>query len=304
MSSVTKSMKEIHGYFLITLASILWGTMGVLAKLAFEYEILPETLIALRLVISSATLFVILALFNKRSLKIRKGDVLFFLIFGVFAIAFQRIAYFYAVNLTTVTVAAILFYTYPVFVTLLASSLLKEKITHREILAIILTFLGVALVVKVYDTSSLIVNFLGIIFGVFSSLLFVFYFMMTRKLRDRYASWTLTFFGDGIGALVSIPFISVSFTKMIDFPLQLWLLVLTIAWVPSLLAYLLYSYALKHVKASKGSILSVIEPLSAAIFSTIFIGENLETPQLVGIAFALAGVILLFQTSRTKIQDK
>lgn len=301
MSSATKSMKEIHGYLLITLASILWGTMGVLAKLAFGYEIPPETLIALRLVISSATLFVILALFSKKSLKIRKGDAFFFLIFGVFAIASQRIAYFYAVNLTTVTVAAILFYTYPVFVTLLASSILKEKITYREILAIILTFLGVAFVVKVYDTSSLSVNFLGIIFGVFSSLLFVLYFMMARKLRDRYASWTLTFFGDGIGALVLIPFISVSFTKMTDFPLQLWLLVLTIAWVPSLLAYLLYSYALKHVKASKGSILSVIEPLSAAIFSTIFIGENLEKPQLVGIALALAGVILLFRTSRTKI---
>ena len=290
----------MHGYVLIVAASILWGTMGILAKLSFEYGILPETLIALRLVISFATLLVILVLLKRNSMKIQKADIFSFLIFGVLAIAFQRISYFYAVNLTTATVAAILFYTYPVFVTIIASFYLKEKITSGELLAIILTFLGVALVVKVYDIASLNVNLLGIIFGLSSSLLFVLYFMMTKKFRDRYASWTLTLFGDGIGALVLTPFISTSFAQIAEFPLQLWLLVLTIAWVPSLLAYLLYSYALKHVKASKGSILSVIEPLSAALFSTFLLGENLGTPQVLGIILALTGVILLFQMGKVK----
>jgi len=301
MGSFLESLKGMHGYFSITIASILWGTIGILAELSFKYGILPETLIALRLVIGFSTLLVILALFHKGSLKIQKTDAFLFLIFGIFAIALQRISYFYAVNLTTATVAAILFYTYPVFVTLLASLFLKERITSRELLAIILTFSGVALVVRVYDVASLNVNLVGIIFGVLSSLLFVLYFMMVKKLRNRYTSWTLTLYGDGIGALILIPFIFVSSPQIIRFPLQLWFLVFTIAWIPSLLAYLLYSYALKHVKASKGSILSVIEPLSAALFSTVFIGENLEAPQVIGIVLALTGVVLLFRLSKTKI---
>jgi drug/metabolite transporter (DMT)-like permease len=296
-----ENMKEMQGYLLITAASILWGTLGILAKLSFEHGVLPETLIALRLVISFATLSVVLAVFSKDSFKVKKTDALLFLIFGVFATALQRISYFYAVDLTTATVAAILFYTYPVFVTISASFFLKEKITSRELLAIILTFSGAALVVRAYDASSLKVNLVGIVFGLLSSLLFTLYFMITKKLRNRYTSWTLTLYGDGIGVLTLTPVISLSIPQITNFPLQLWLLIFTIAWIPSLLAYLLYSYALKYVKASKGSILSVIEPLSATLFSTIFIGENLENPQIIGIALALIGVVLLFRMKQKRI---
>jgi len=296
---ISRDAKEMRGYLLIIIASVLWGTLGIFAKLSFEYGILPETLIALRLVIGFATLLSILIVIDKDSLKIQKMDILLLSIFGVFAIAFQRISYFYALSLTTATIAAILFYTYPVFVTLSAYVFLKETISLREWLAIILTFLGVALVVKVYEASSLNVNGIGIFFGFLSSLLFVFYFMVTKKLREKYASWTLTLYGDGIGALTLTPILSFSFLQILAFPLELWLLILTIAWIPSLLAYLLYSYALKYVKSSKGSVISVIEPLSATLFSVIFLGESLEILQIMGIALALTGVVLLFQISRT-----
>jgi drug/metabolite transporter (DMT)-like permease len=123
--------------------------------------------------------------------------------------------------------------------------------------------------------------------------------MVTKKLREKYASWTLTLYGDGIGALTLTPILSFSFLQILAFPPELWLLILTIAWIPSLLAYLLYSYALKYVKSSKGSVISAIEPLSATLFSVIFLGESLEILQIMGIALALTGVVLLFQISRT-----
>lgn len=298
MSALGKPLKESHGYVLIVAASILWGTMGILAKLSFAYGILPETLIALRLVISFSTLLTVLMLIRRDSLKIQKTDVFAFLVFGLFAVALQRVAYFYAVDLTTATVAAVLFYTYPAFVTLSAWFFLKEKASFRELLAIVLTFLGVALVSKIYDVTLLNINLPGTVFGLLSSLLFVLYFMMTKKLRNKYSSWTLTVYGDGVGALALAPAISFSLPQIVAFPLQLWLLVLAIAWVPSLLAYLLYSHALKYVKASKGSILSVIEPLSAALFSAVLLRESLEQAQILGIAAASTGVILLFQASR------
>lgn len=291
-----ESGREMQGYFLIAVASILWGTMGILAELSYAYGILPETLIALRLAISFSTLLLALAIFKRSSFKVSTHDLPYLLIFGVFAVAFQRISYFYAVSLSTATMAAILFYTYPVFVTLLASVFLKEKLVTGTILAIILTFLGVALVVRIYDPSALNANIAGIISGLFSSLFFVLYFMMARSLRSRYATVTLILYGDGIGALTLSPLILMTHSSIAAFPTQLWLLILTIAWVPSLLAYLLYSYALKHIKA-KGSILSVLEPLSAAILSAIIIGESFHGLQILGIVLSLAGVILLFRRS-------
>ncbi len=218
-----------------------------------------------------------------------------FLVLGVFAIALQRISYFYAVCLTTATVAAILFYTYPVFVTLFAVLFLKEKLDRAMLLAIIMAFSGVALVVRVYDVASLNIDSAGMLFGLLSSLLFVLYFVMIKRLRDRYSNWTLSVYGDGIGVLVLLPIIYVSASNIAGFSAELWLLILAIAWGPSLLAYLFYSYALKYVDASKGSILGVIEPLSAALFSASILGETLEVLQVVGIALALTGVALLFR---------
>jgi drug/metabolite transporter (DMT)-like permease len=291
-------MRGTHGYVLIAAASALWGTMGILARLSYDYGILPEVLIALRLVISSATLLFVLALFSRGSLRIQKSDALLFVAFGIFAVALQRISYFYAVNLTTATMAAILFFTYPIFVSLSALFLFKEKITVREVAAIALTFLGAALVVKAYDRPSLSNNLVGIMFGVLSSLFFVLYFMMAKKFRDKYTSWTLTLYGDAVGALALTPIISLSVGQVLVFPWQLWLLILAIAWVPSLLAYLLYSQALKHVKSSKAGILGVIEPLTAALLSAMLLGENLESPQIIGIVLALTGVTILFQARK------
>lgn len=295
MVSGLGNLRKLRGYVLIIIASTLWGTMGILAKLAFGYGIIPETLIALRLAVSFVTLAVGLGLFRKNAFKIQKNDALLFLVLGVFAIAFQRVSYFYAVSLTTATVAAILFYTYPVFVTLFAVFFLKEKFDRAMLLAVVMAFSGVALVVRIYDFASLNIDFVGMLFGLLSSLLFVLYFVMVKGLRDRYSNWTLSVYGDGIGVLALLPIIYFSASNIVEFSTELWLLILAIAWGPSLLAYLFYSYALKYVDASKGSILGVIEPLSAALFSASILGEKLEAPQVVGIALALAGVALLFR---------
>jgi DME family drug/metabolite transporter len=295
MASPPEPAKGIRGYTLIALVSIMWGTMGILQKLAYAYGILPGTLIALRLLISSATLLPILALINRSSLRISKKDVIPFLVFGVIAVASQRVTYAYGVYYTTPTITAVLFYTYPVFVTISAWVYLKEKITWREVSAIILTFLGVALVVRAYEPSLLSIDLSGILFGLGSSLCFVLYFIMTKQFRTRYTGWTVTMYAEGIGALTLLPFIFVSIPEIMIYPLQLWVLIFAIAWILSLLGYLLYSYSLKYVKASKGSILSVLEPLSAALFSALILGESLETLQILGVILALTGVIILFQ---------
>lgn len=287
-------MEQRKGYVLIAAASILWGTMGILGKLAFAQGVDPVTLTALRILISSVTALVPMAIFKRKLLKIEVKDLPQLIFFGVFVIAVQRIAYFYTVDLTTPTIAAILFYTYPIFVTAYASIFLKEKITPSTIIAIILAFLGVAFVAKAYETSRLNANILGFAFGILTSILFAIYFLMTKKLREHYTNWTLLVYGDGIGALTLIPMLFNSHSQIANYPLHLWYLILVIAWFPSLTAYLLFSYALKYVKSAKGSVLSVIEPLSAAVFSATILGETFEYLQLLGIALALTGILILF----------
>jgi drug/metabolite transporter (DMT)-like permease len=287
-------MKETSGYLLIVVASLLWGTMGIFGELAYQLGINPPTLIALRLLFSFLTVLVFAVIFKRESFRIQKRDVFLFLIFGIFAVAVQRLTYFYALELSTVTMAAILFYTYPIFVTIYSAVVLKEKVGPSTIIAIVLTFFGVALVVKVYEVAALNANFYGIVFGLLSGVLFALYFLLTKRLRHQYSNWSLMIYGDGIGAAILTPVLFSSFSEISAFSQQLWIIILAIAWFPSLLAYFIYSYALKSVQSSKGSILSVLEPLAAAALSAAVLKENFEPLQLIGVIFALTGVIVLF----------
>jgi len=293
-------MKEDYGYLLIATASMIWGTMGILGRLAFEYGIQPVTLIALRILASSLTILVPITLLRREFFKIQRKDLPLFLVLGLLGTALQRIAYFYAINLTTATIAAVLFYTYPIFVTIYASILFKEKVTLSTMFAIVLTFSGVALVVKAHETSWLNANILGVMFGLFSSILFVFYFLITKKMRNRYTNWTLILYGDTVSAIALTPVVFSALPEIANYPQQLWLLIFTIAWFPSLLAYLLYSYALKYVESSKASILAVLEPLSAAILSATILRESFDPLQILGITLALTGVALLFYKPKVK----
>jgi len=293
-------MKEDYGYLLIATASMIWGTMGILGRLAFEYGIQPVTLIALRILASSLTILVPITLIRREFFKIQRKDLPLFLVLGLLGTALQRIAYFYAINLTTATIAAVLFYTYPIFVTIYASILFKEKVTLSTMFAIVLTFSGVALVVKAHETSWLNANILGVMFGLFSSILFVFYFLITKKMRNRYTNWTLILYGDTVSAIALTPVVFSALPEIVNYPQQLWLLIFTIAWFPSLLAYLLYSYALKYVESSKASILAVLEPLSAAILSATILRESFDPLQILGITLALTGVALLFYKPKVK----
>jgi len=285
---------------LIALASILWGTLGVLGKMALQHGITPTLLIMLRLCISSSTLFITLIVFKRELLKINRHDIPFFIIFGILPIALQRVAYFYALDFTTATVAAMLFYTYPAIVAVVSVLLLKEKVTKKTVLAIILTFLGASFVVKIYETSQLVVNLPGVFFGLLSSVLFVVYVVMVKRLRTDYSSWTLVFYGDGFGAIALTLVTTFSLPEVTKFPIQLWSIIFTIAWIPSLLGYFLYSHALKFVEATKGSVVSIIEPVSAGLLSVIVLAEILEPPQLLGIILALLGIGLLFYRTNKK----
>jgi drug/metabolite transporter (DMT)-like permease len=291
-------MERTRGYIAIALAATVWSTMGIFGKLAFEYGIDPVTLIALRLVFSFTALFVPLMIFRRDLIRIRREDVLFFLFLGIFLTALQRIAYFYSVDLTSPTIATLLIYLYPVYVTIYASLKIKEKVTPLTLAALILSFLGIALVVKVYDADYTSANAVGILCGLLSGLGFATYFILTKKLRSSYTNWTLILFGDGIGALVLSPVILISWAEITNYPFRLWMLIVAIAIFSSLVGYLLYSYALKYVEASKGSILSTLEPLSVAFLSAIILHERLELAQIAGMFISLSGIAMLFYKER------
>jgi drug/metabolite transporter, DME family len=290
------------GYLLAGTAGVLWSTMGVLGKAAFSYGIDPVSLVAFRAIVACVSLALIIAVTNRKLLRVHVRDIPFFLLFGLIGVAANYSSYFYAIKLTTVSTAVVLLYTYPAFVTLFSIHLFKERMSAAKVFALAVTLIGCGLVAQVYDVAHIKLNYIGVLFGLISGLTAAMYSIMSKIALRKYRPSTTTLYAFGFGSLFLLVFSiftgQAEGISVTDFHLQLWLIILAIAWVPTLAGYFVYTISLKHIEASKASIVSTIEPVASSLLAYIFLREALVGLQILGIGLVLTGIIAL-KTARS-----
>lgn len=287
------------GYLLVVVAAILWATLGILGKFLYRFDADPLTVVTLRASIAFITLATILAVVNRRLLRIHRRDIPFFAIYGLVGVTLNYAFYFYALNWTTVTTAVVLLYTYPTMVALLAALFLGEQLNWIKALALSATFLGCYLVVQGYDPRAFQLNWHGVLFGLGAGATAAVYSLFGKKALQKYDSWTAVCYAFGFGALFLVIWRTPQVILSVNYPLPAWVAIFALAWFPTLLAYALFTAAMKYIEASKASITATLEPVTAALLAYLFLGEVMESPQLVGVGLVFAGVVGL-QFARPK----
>ena len=279
------------GYLLVVAAAILWATLGILGKFLYRFNADPLTVVTWRASIAFITLAMILAVVNRRLLQIHRRDIPFFAIYGLVGVTLNYAFYFHALSWTTVTTAVILLYTYPTMVTLLAALFLGERLNWIKGLALGVTFLGCYLVVQGYDPRALQLNWYGVSLGLGAGATAAVYSLFGKKALQKYDSWTAVCYAFGFGALFLILWRSPQVILSANYPLPAWAAIFALAWFPTLLAYALFTAAMKYIEASKASITATLEPVTASLLAYLFLGEVLELPQLIGVGLVVAGVV-------------
>ncbi len=284
---------EAPGYLLVVVAALLWASLGILGKFLYRYGADPLTIVSLRAVIAFITLATVLAVVDRRLLRIRLRDIPFFALYGLVGVALNYAFYFYALSSTTVTTAVILLYTYPALVTLLAALFLGERFNRIKGLTLGLTFGGCYLVAQGYNAAALQMNVPGVLFGLGAGVSAAVYSLLGKKSLQTYDSWTAVCYAFGFGALFLVVLRSPQALLAADYPWSAWAIILALAWFPTLLAYALYTTAMKHIQASKASLTATLEPAAASLLAYLFLGEVMEWPQLVGVGMVLGGILTL-----------
>lgn len=284
---------EALGYLLVVVAAILWATLGILGKFLYRYAVDPLTVVTIRALIAFVTLTIILAVVNRQLLRIHRRDLPFFALYGLIGVTFNYACYFYALSSTTVATAVILLYTYPALVTVLAAVFLGERLNWTKGLTLGLTFVGCYLVVQGYDPTALQMNWYGVLFGLGAGASAAMYSLLGKKALQRYDSWTAVCYAFGFGALFLVILRSPQAILAANYPWPAWVIILALAWFPTLLAYALFTTALKHIEASKASITATLEPAAASLLAYLLLGEVMEWPQLIGVGLVSAGIVVL-----------
>jgi hypothetical protein len=137
-------------------------------------------------------------------LTVARRDLLFLIPLGIVGIGAFYLLYFFTVRESTVGTAAILLYSSPAFVALLALIFLKETLGLLRLLALALTFGGIFLVVGGYDPGALEVSILVLTTGLLSGLTYGLYSIFGKPIAGHLEPAVILSYALGFGSLLLV----------------------------------------------------------------------------------------------------
>jgi drug/metabolite transporter (DMT)-like permease len=288
----------------VVLAMIFWSFSFIWFKEANK-TFHPITIVFIRLVFSMILLTVYLLL-SKNFMKIRKKDRKLFLMLALFEPFFYFLGESFGLTYVSATVCSVLISTIPVFATIGAWLIFKERLKAINYAGIILSFLGV-LVFILNSDGSLTFNIRGlglIILAVFSA---VGYNLTLSRLVGHYTPVYIVSVQNVIGAILFLPlFIILDFSHFINTPFnfQMFRPILQLAVFASCGAFILFAYSVKYMGITKANVFSNSIPVFTAIFSFMILGEKLTVQNLAGMAIVITGLFMSQLNGGKKITDE
>lgn len=296
-------MKKISS-LLIILAGIIWGTMGVFVT---EMEIIGFSSLqisSIRVTVA-AVFFIITVLFtDKKRFIIDIRDLWIFFIMGFGCVLGMSVFYFYTIVNTSLSTAAILLYTAPIWVIIISAIVFREKITFKKLLALVCAFVGCILVSYTGGKSGCI-SPLFFITGLCSGICYGLYSIFGAVALKKYHPYTVTMYAF-IFAAVSSWFIAKPWhvTAIVQkYPDKAYALgwIVLVGFVTAYLTYMLYTTGLKHTQPGKAAIMACTEPLTATMLGVMLYSQRTSVFGIMLILFAI--ILVNLETKKVIQQD-
>ena len=223
---------------------------------------------------------------KKELIKVRP---VFPLVLSGIALSLNWIFFFWAINITDITTAVVLYYFGPVFSIILAVIFLKEPLTNTLLLATILAFFGAFLTFyPSFSQSS--ASFLGSLIALISGFLYGLLGFISKIATMKHSSLKVTVYQIFISIFFTAPFVFF-FKFELNF-MVLFLLIVT-GIVHTALALFLWYDSLNYIRVSTSAVFSYLDPFFAIILGFVFLNQKPSLIQLIGgILIAASGVAI------------
>ena len=280
--------------FMVIMAGVLWGTMGVFVRWFSELGFAPMQVAAMRII--SGTVFVILfaaLTVGIEAFRIDFRDIGWFIASGVISVLGMSWLYFEALARSSMCVAAILLYTAPFIVTVLSCIFFREPFTLKKLSALIIAFFGCVMVTGIDGD----VTVSGVIIALASGFAYALYSIFGKVLLKKYRPITVTVYSFFIasvcyGFVGNFPGIA-GIVSGSDKPVLLIAMGIIMGVVTATSPFVLYTYGLNGMDAGKASIMAYTEPLVASVCGFVVFGEFTGFVSVTGIALIIFAVLLI-----------
>lgn len=283
---------------------IFWSFSFIWFKVANE-TFHPITIVFIRLVFSVILLTSFLII-TKSFMKIRKADRKLFIMLALFEPFFYFLGESFGLTYVSATVCSVLISTIPVFATIGAWLIFKEKLKMINYAGIIVSFIGVLVFILNRDgTLSFNIKGLGLlVLAVFSA---VGYNLTLSRLVGYYSPVYIVNVQNIIGAVLFLPlFLILDFKHFISTPFtfNMFRPIIELAFFASCGAFILFAYSVKNMGITRANVFSNCIPVFTAIFSFLLLSENLTIQNIIGMGIVIAGLFMSQMNGRKKSIDE
>ena len=287
-------------------SAVILSTTAIFIRYLTQTYQLPALVLAFwRDLFVTLTLLLILRMIRPGLLRIRRKDLRYLIIYGLVLAIFNAL-WTLSVALNGAAISTVLAYCSAGFTALLGWWFLKERLDWAKILAVILSLSGCILVSNALDLAAWTANFVGILTGILSGLLYAIYSLMGRSASQRELNpWTTLLYTFGFAALFLLSFnllpggfVPGKAVHAIDLlwlgnSLAGWGILILLAAGPTLAGFGTYNISLSYLPSSVANLIVSMEPAITAVMAYFLFGELLTGIQILGSLMILTGVVFL-----------
>jgi drug/metabolite transporter (DMT)-like permease len=284
--------QHLLGAICLSLAASMWGGMYVVSKYVLEY-IPPLTLVWLRYIIAFVFLFAILKMVqfkNKQYESIKKKDWFLIAWIGFIGYFVSISLQFIGTNLSDAHTGALITSATPAFIVIFAWVVLKEVLTVRKVLAMVLATIGVVIVIGM-DTN-VGSNFIGSVILVLAAITWALLSVYVKLASNRLSSLTITTYAVLFALIFTTP-VMLWELRASDVYYQDLLIILGVIYlgvVSTAGAFFLWNKGMELMDTGIGSLFFFFQPIVGSFLGWALLKEELGVNFFVGGIFIVVGV--------------
>ena len=281
---------------------VCFSLRPIFIKLAYGIVVDPVTLLALRMVFS-LPFFLAAAAWVGRDRKrppLAGGDARAIVLLGFVGYYFASFTDFLGLQYVSSGLGRLILFVYPTLVVILSLVFLHKRPAAREVVALGVTYSGIALVMSNAVGAANTHLALGAALCFASAAGYAVYLVASSRVVQRVGSIRFTAYAMSVAsAFCILQFMLLRPLSALDLPGEVYALALAMALVSTVLPVFITSEALKRIGANQVALYGALGPVTTIFFGWMGLDEIMTPVQLAGAALVLGGVLLVtFKAAR------
>lgn len=285
-----------RGALLTILGGICWGFSGTCGQYLFsEFDVSPLWLTSVRILTAGIIMFLIALPRRHREmraiLKVPKDAATLFC-YGAFGLLLCQYAYMVGISHSNAATTTVLQTLNLVFIMLITCVRLRRRPDRREGISLICALFGTYMLATGGNPTQLVISPQGLFWGLAAAAAVTTYSLIPQGLLQRWSRETVNACGMLIAGIV-LNLLGRSWTIDVSLPLQGWLAVGCIILLGTVVAFSLFVQGIKEIGPVRASMLAATEPVSATVFSMLWLGTSFRLTDFIGFGAILLTIFLL-----------